>query len=159
MDTLTIIALLLGILGILGGFLPILPGPPIAAGAMLCLYLKSDADDPITLTALIIWIALAVIITVMDYILPGMMTKTAGGHKSGSRGATVGLILGMFFTPIGMILGSFLGAFLAEKLVENQPSDKAFKAAFGTFLAFLLSTGIKVIFGVIVMWQLITRIF
>lgn len=159
MDSLSIIALILGVLGIAGGFLPVLPGPPISGAAMLCLYLSTDADEPISRTALLIWLAAAIALTVLDYVMPGLMTKVAGGHKSGSRGATIGLIIGLFFTPVGMVMGSFLGAFLAEWLAEDQSMGKALKAAAGTFLAFLFSTGLKVIFAVIVMWQLITHIF
>ncbi|MCQ2126437.1 MAG: DUF456 domain-containing protein [Bacteroidaceae bacterium] len=159
MDFLSIIALLLGVIGIIGGFLPVLPGPPISWCAILCLYFRSNPEDPVTMTALLVWLAAATIITILDYVLPGIMTKVAGGHKSGSRGATVGMIIGIFFSPIGMIIGSFLGAYLCEKIIEAQDSHTALKAAVGSFLAFLLSSGIKVIFGVIAMGQVIRYIF
>lgn len=159
MDALSIIALILGVLGIIGGFLPVLPGPPISGAAMLCLYLRTDADEPMSRTALLIWLAAAVALTILDYVMPGLMTKAAGGHKSGSRGATIGLIIGLFFTPVGMVMGSFLGAFLAEWLAEDQSTGKALKAAAGAFLAFLFTTGLKVIFAAIAMWQLIVHVF
>ncbi len=159
MDALSIITLILGVLGIVGGFLPILPGPPISGAAMLCLYLSTDVDEPISRTAMLIWLASAIALTILDYVMPGMMTRAVGGHKSGSRGATIGLIIGLFFTPVGMVMGSFLGAFLAEWLAEDQSMGKALKAAAGAFLAFLFSTGLKVIYGAIVMWQLIIHVF
>ena len=56
----------------------------------------------------------------------------------------MGLILGLlFFPPWGMILGSFLGALLAEVIFEGRNVTDSVAPAFGSFLGFLLSTGLK----------------
>lgn len=94
----------------------------------------------------------------MDYLLPGYMAKLTGGHRGAERGALVGLIVGIFFTPIGMVLGCFLGAFLGELIVEGESPARALSAATGAFLAFILTTGIKVIFSVIALWQVIKHL-
>ena len=154
-----IAAIILAILGIAGGFLPVMPGPPLSALALLFVFLCDKATDPLSLTALIIWVIVAAALTAMDYILPGMLTHVTGGHKAAERGATLGLIAGMLFTPVGMVMGSFLGAFLGEYFAERQGFTASLKAAAGSFLAFILTTGIKVIYSVLVLWQVLVHLF
>ena len=158
MDALGIIAIIVAIVGVLGGFLPVIPGPPLSAVALLLVFLSKEAADPISLTALIIWAVIAIVLTILDYILPGILAKAAGGHKAAEKGATIGLIVGLFFTPVGMILGSFLGAFLGEYLAEKQGIAASLKAAVGSFIAFILTTGIKVIYSAIVLWQVLVHL-
>ena len=71
--------------------------------------------------------------TVIDYFVPMYFTKLTGGSRHAERGAMVGLLLGIIFTPIGMILGSFLG--------------------------FITGTGLKTIVSVILMWKIIVFAF
>ena len=61
-----------------------------------------------------------------------------GGSKYAERGALIGLIAGIFLTPIGMVMGSFLGAFLAEMYWGGQKPEGALKAATGSFIGFIL---------------------
>ena len=47
-----------------------------------------------------------VIVTVLDYVVPGWLTRVTGGTKYASRGATAGMLVGiLFFPPWGMIVG------------------------------------------------------
>ena len=158
MDALGIIAIILGILGIAGGFLPVLPGPPLSWAALLLVNFSKAAEEVPT-NVLILWGILAAVITVLDYILPGVFARMTGGHKSAQRGATIGLIAGLIATPIGMVAGSFLGAFLAELIKEDQPFGAALKSAFGTFIAFIFTVGMKVIFSVVLLWKIFGYLF
>ena len=157
MTVLIVIAVLLGILGVLGSILPGLAGPPFGWLGLLLMYF-AKTDDPVSLTALLVWLAVVVIITVVDYAIPPALTKTFGGHKAASVGATIGLFAGMFLTPVGMIGGSLLGAFLAELFVENQGVWKSFKAAFGAFVGFMLTTGLNLILSGALLWCIIAAI-
>jgi len=159
MDALGIIAIILAVIGIAGGFLPIVPGPPLSWVALLLVYFSESAKDELSVSALVIWLVIAVVITILDYVLPGIFTKVTGGHKAAEKGAIIGLIVGLLFTPVGMILGSFLGAFLGELLFEKQDVSASLKAASGAFIAFILTTGIKVIFSVILLWQVLAHLF
>jgi len=158
MDIFGIIAIILAIAGIAGGFLPIIPGPPLSWLGLLFVYFSAKADEPISFTALMIWLAITIAISVADYILPGMLTKLTGGHKAAERGAFIGLIIGLFFTPVGMVLGSFLGAFAGEYFAERQNFGASLKAACGAFLAFILSTGMKVLFSAVVLWVIVEHL-
>ncbi len=159
MDAYSIIAIILGVIGLAGSFLPVLPGPPLAWLGLLLVYFSSTAEDPVTVAALAVAGFFAVVVTLMDYVLPSALTKVAGGHKAGSRGAVAGMILGIVFTPVGMVLGSFLGALLAEIVFEKQDLGSALKAAMGTFASFILTTGAKAIYCVILLWTIVAKIF
>ena len=149
MDTLLLIlALLLALIGAIGAVLPGLPGTPVSFIALL-LLIFCDGND-ITTTALIINGILAVVITALDYVAPVWLTKKSGGSKYGTWGTTIGLVIGMFFGLPGILLGPFLGAYIGE-LIAKTPSDKAFKVAAMSFVAFMLTTGIKAAYGIYVL--------
>ncbi|WP_121668072.1 DUF456 domain-containing protein [Mesonia aquimarina] len=130
------------IVGIIGSLLPVLPGPPISWLGLLMLYL-TDAIE-INYTLLGITLAIAIIIFVLDYIIPVAGTKKFGGSKAGAIGTTVGLILGIILPiPFGILIGPFLGAFLGELIFNKSTSSIALKAAWGSFVGFLASTFMK----------------
>ncbi len=159
MDIVGIIAIILALIGIAGGFLPIIPGPPLSWVALLLVNFSDKADGTISTAALIIWLVVAIVITIADYLLPGMMTKVTGGHKSSEIGAMIGLFAGLLFTPIGMVLGSFLGALIGELIFAKQDFITSLKAATGAFIAFILTVGMKVIFSVMVLLQVFKYLF
>lgn len=88
-----------------------------------------------------------IVISVLDYLIPIWGTKKFGGSKAGVMGSTIGLIVGIFFGPLGIILGPFAGALLGELLVNKTEFKGAMKSATGSFIGFLLSTGLKLIYG------------
>ena len=112
MDSLiSILAVLAGVIGIAGSILPALPGTPVSWVGLLILYIwgnGTNADgDPMTMKVLVIWAIVVAAVSVIDYIVPMYFTKITGGSKFAERGAMAGLIIGIIFTPVGMILGSF----------------------------------------------------
>lgn len=155
---LIILAVILGIIGIIGSIVPGLPGPPVSWIGMLLAFLArrlNNSDNEITTSCLLIWLAIMVVVSILDYVIPSKFTKLAGGSKSGSRGATIGMIIGMFATPLGMIPCSLIGAFLAEWLQEDKPVSAAIKAALGTFAGFLAGTGLKLISATCMMYYIL----
>ena len=158
MDWISILAVIAGIFGIAGSILPGLPGLPVSWVGLLMLYVwgsgANGAGEPLSLTALIVWGVVVVAVTVLDYIVPPLITKKMGGSKYAESGSIYGMLFGIIFTPIGMILGAFLGALMAELVVAKRKTDEAFKAAVGTFLGFILGTGIKTIAAVLILWQI-----
>ena len=100
-------AIILALVGLAGAILPVLPGPPIAFLAFLLLML-CDGND-VTVAQLVVAGITAAVITVLDYIAPIWFAKKTGGSKSGTWGATIGLVIGLFVGPIGIIAGPFIG--------------------------------------------------
>lgn len=144
---LVILSLLFMVLGIIGSFLPVLPGPLTSWIGLLMLYF-TDAIE-ISSTFLIITFIIAIAVWILDYIIPAMGTKRFGGSKYGMIGTTVGLIIGLFSPiPFGIIIGPFVGALIGE-LINDNDLNKATKAAFGSFLGFIASTFLKFIIAII----------
>ena len=97
--------------------------------------------------------------SILDNILPVVMTKKFGGSKSAVRGATIGLIVGFFAGPVGIIAGPFVGALAGEYIHTQGKSEGVFKAAFGAFVGFLTGTGLKMITVLFFIWYFITSLF
>ena len=138
---LVVLAFIFLIVGIIGSVFPIIPGPPLSFVGLL--LLQKSGYLGFTTAFMIMWAGIALIVTVMDYILPSIMTKKFGGSIFASIGSILGLIVGLFFSPWGIIFGPFLGAFFGELIHSKADGARAFKAALGAFLAFLMGTGAK----------------
>ena len=148
-----IIAVIIGLVGLVGCFLPVLQGPPISWGALLLLYFFGNGE--MSLRFLLIWLAVTVVVTILDYIVPAQFTRVTGGSKAAGRGSMVGLLVGLvFFPPWGMIAGAFLGALLAEVLVNRSSIADSVKPAFGSFLGFLTGTFLKFVSSALMFWYM-----
>ena len=157
-----VLAVLAGLIGIAGSILPGLPGTPFSWIGMLILYIwgngANGAGDPMSLQTLVAWGVVVLVVSVIDYVVPMYLTRVTGGSKYAERGALIGLIVGIFLTPIGMVAGSFLGALIAEMEWAKKDFPSALKAAFGSFLGFMLGTGIKTVVASLIMWQILVYI-
>jgi len=145
---LLIIGFLFALLGIIGSFLPVLPGPFTSWIGLLLLHLTKVV--PLNWTFLGITLAIAILIWLIDYFIPAMGTKKFGGTRYGVIGTMVGLIIGILFLgPFGIIIGPFAGAFIGELIKDANNTKKALKAAFGSFIGFLTSAFIKFVAAVV----------
>lgn len=162
MTVLIVFAVLFALLGIVGSVVPGLPGPPLSWVGMLLVYFAGRVGErasEMSLTVLLIWLAVTIIVSVLDYLIPSKITRLAGGHKAASTGALLGLFAGMIIPPVGIIMGSLLGAFLGELLVTNQGVWSAFKAGAGAFLGFILGIGLKLCVSGIMAWLIVKYAF
>lgn len=141
---LSIAAFLLSILGIVGCIVPALPGVLLSYAGLLCAYFTSYSH--MESAALWWWLAIVIAVSAVDYFLPAWMTRRFGGSRAGAIGATVGVFAGFFFfPPIGIVLGPFIGAVLGELMNNKQEVSKAFLVGMGSFLSFIVGTGIKLV--------------
>ena len=148
--------LLFMIVGILGSFLPVLPGPPISWIGLLLLYLTKAVPD--NWWVLGTTLAIALVVFALDYIIPAMGTKKFGGTKAGMIGTTLGLLVALFFPilgPFGIIIWPFVGALVGE-LLNKADKKTATKAAFGSFLGFLTGTFLKFVVSIVFFGLFIT---
>jgi len=133
--------------------LPILPGPPLAFVGLWIQQAKTQ--PPFETPFLWLWAGITIVISALDYWMPVYSTKKFGGSNYGLWGCTLGLIAGLWMGPIGIVLGPFVGAFIGE-ILANQNSERAFKAALGSFVGFLFSTLMKLIACAIMIWYWVT---
>lgn len=137
-----ILGILLVLAGLVGCLLPLLPGPPLTYAGLLVLQLREV--PPFSTKFLLIWAAVVVVVTILDYVIPIYGTKKFGGSNAGVWGCTIGLIAGFWLGPFGVIIGPFVGAYIGE-WISVQNSDKALRAAIGSFLGFLTGTLLKLV--------------
>ena len=133
-----ILAGLLMIFGILGSFLPVLPGIPLSWLGLLVLHLSSSV--PMNFLFLGITLLISIVIFALQYAIPAFGTKYLGGSKAGMIGATIGLFAGIFIPiPFAILIAPFIGAFLGE-ILQKSKTKTALKAASGSFIGLLAST-------------------
>ncbi|TVZ56875.1 hypothetical protein OD91_2177 [Lutibacter sp. Hel_I_33_5] len=139
---LLLLGFVLVILGIIGSFLPVLPGPLTSWFGLLLLHFTKIV--PKDWTFLGVTLGIAILIWILDYFIPAIGTKRFGGSKYGVYGTTIGLLVGLFSPiPFGMLIGAFGGALIGELLYDGKDTNRAIKASFGAFLGFLASATIK----------------
>ena len=143
MDILLLLAaLVLAVTGIVGCIVPVIPGVILSYAGLLCAY--GCSGSALTPAALWIWAAVTVVVSLVDYLLPGYLTRLFGGSRASVVGATLGVFAGFFlFPPIGIVVCPFLGAVIGEPIHDSRDTARAPRAGIGSFLAFVAGTGIK----------------
>lgn len=151
-------AIVVIIVGFIGDIIPGIPGTPVSYFALLLLHWT----DRITYSASFLAITgvICAVITVLDYVVPVWGTKKFGGTKAGTRGSTIGLIVGILVLPmlgivlgpfglIGILGGPFVGAYIGEKM-GGTPDDIAWRSAFGSFIGFVAGTFMKIAYTLVI---------
>ena len=133
---LLIISFSLMIIGVIGSIVPVLPGP---LSSWIGLFILSNVSGvEVSGKLIVICLIIAIGIFILDYIIPIYTSKKFGASKYGIIGASIGIILGLFFTPFGIFLGAIIGAITGE-IILNKNFKKSLKSAFGVFLGFIIS--------------------
>ena len=161
--TIITIAIFLGIIGIIGCVLPVIPGPPISWAGMMVLYFwgsgTNSSGEPMSTRLLIIWLVITIAVTILDYLVPSYLTKKSGGSTYASRGALAGLFVGLiFFPPFGIIIGPMAGAFLCEIIFGKKTAGQSIVPALGAFAGFICGTGLKLIASGMMMYYIFVYI-
>ncbi len=128
-------ALLIMVIGVLGCFLPGLPGTPLIFAAAVAHRLIVGASGA---QAWVLWILgiLSVLALAGDYLASLYGAKKLGATRLGMGGAVVGGVIGLFFGPVGILVGPFLGAFALEYAGGRAWQESA-KAGAGATLGLL----------------------
>jgi uncharacterized protein YqgC (DUF456 family) len=140
---LLIISILFVLAGFAGCFLPILPGPPLALVSLVLIKFTHYGGD-IAWFWIVIFTVLVLTSTILEYFIQVLSVKKSGASRVGVIGAALGVVVGFFFMPFGIILCPLLGAFIGE-MIAMSSVKKSLKSALATFCGFLLGVGIKFI--------------
>ena len=136
-----IVAVIFSLVGIVGCFVPVIPGPIVSFCGLVVLLPTGNGPSVI---AVITYSIITVVVTVLDYIVPAIGAKRFNCSKYGTWGCTLGTFAGVLFMPLGVLFGPFLGAFVGE-LLARKPINDAALGGLGAFLGFLSGTFIKLI--------------
>lgn len=153
------------LLGLIGCVAPVIPGVPLSYVGLLLLHFTDRVQ--FSWQFLTVWAVIVIVIQVLDYFIPAWGTKKFGGSKYGVWGSTIGLLLGFFMGPWGIIVGPFVGAVVGELIyfnrhpqaiisgseqpasntqqVKNSNLTRALRAGFGSFVGLLTGTILKCI--------------
>lgn len=153
-----VVSFILVFVGILGSFLPVIPGPFVSWIGLLILQLATPIAENYYMLGITLILSLSLIVA--DYIIPYLSSKKYGGSRYGGIGASTGLVIGIFIpVPFSILICAFVGAFTGE-MIYNPNYQIAYKAAIGSFigiiatdlLKFLISIG----FLIIMIYQVVT---
>lgn len=138
---LIILGIILSLAGLAGCIVPGLPGPPLNFIGLLLIHWACPA---FTATFLVTWGILTVLVVVLDYMLPVWTAKKFGATRQGIVGSVAGMLIGLFFTPIGMIAGLIVGAMVGDMMAGRSHSEAA-RSGIATFFGTLFSIGLKLV--------------
>ena len=157
MDALLIfLGVLCIIAGIIGSVLPVLPGIPLSYGGILLLHFTEKIQFSVEF--LIFWAIIVIAVSLLDYYIPIWGTKKFGGSKRGVWGCAIGMVVGLFFGPWGIVLGPFVGAIVGE-LSGGKQTQAAIKAGFGSFIGLLLGIVSKLVVGGFLLYYAFVAVF
>jgi|TARA_B110000495_G_C22930884_1_gene544148 uncharacterized protein YqgC (DUF456 family) len=138
---LLILSVILIITGLIGSFIPIIPGPITSWFGLFTL--SQIQNFPNNNTLLITTFVIGITIFILDYFIPIIGSKYFGGSKYGIIGTSIGLLIGLISpVPFGIIIGAFLGALIGEILAGKQLSE-GLKPAMGSLIGIITSSVIK----------------
>ncbi|MGM0689199.1 MAG: DUF456 domain-containing protein [Bacillota bacterium] len=149
-------ASLLFLIGFVGTLFPVLPGAPVIWLGML-VYGFIAGFENLGLFFLLAQALLVLIVMGIDYLFAAAGTRYFGGTKAALLGAAAGLLIGLFFFPIGLLIGPFLGAVLAD-LIFRRHAGRAVKSGFGATLGFWSALPIKLALETLMIVWFILRI-
>ena len=140
---------LLTVIGVIGCFVPVVPGPLVAYAALwLPLAFGRAVAWPTVVEGGIVVVA----VTVVDYVLPSVCARRFNCSGWGVFGCLAGSVVGLFFLPLGIIVGPFLGT-VAGELVAGKNLAASLRGGFGSLLGYVLCLVLKLCAVAWFAWQ------
>ncbi|MEW6446715.1 MAG: DUF456 domain-containing protein [Bacillota bacterium] len=137
-----VLAVIFFLAGLAGTILPVLPGSPLILIGMVVYGLFTGFQN-LSIYFFLGQAAAVCLTFIVDYLANAWGVARYGGSKTAIWGGALGLLVGAFLGPVGIILGPFLGAFLGELLASGR-SAHSVRVGIGSLLGFLGGTLIKI---------------
>jgi uncharacterized protein YqgC (DUF456 family) len=132
------LAIALIVIGVIGTFLPVLPGVALVFGGML-LAAWIDGFQRVGWITLVILGLLTALVFVVDIVSGFLGAKRVGASKLAIVGAAIGTVVGLFFGIIGILIAPFIGAVLGEVIARGQLAPAA-RVGVATWIGMLVGT-------------------
>ncbi len=134
-------ALIIG--GLIGSVIPALPGLPMIFGGV---WLVAAVDNyrHIGLWWLLLIGGLGTAGVIIEFIASTLGAKRVGASRLALWGASLGTLVGMFFSIPGLLLGPFIGALLGE-LASGTGVLRSAHVGVGTWIGLLFGTLLKLV--------------
>lgn len=137
-----VLAIALIVIGVIGTFLPAIPGVAAVFGGML---LAAWIDD----FQRIGWVTLTIlgVLTALSFaadILAGLLgAQRVGASRLALIGSAIGAVVGLFFGLVGIIVGPFIGAVAGELMAQRKLGDAA-RVGIGTWIGLAVGALAKI---------------
>lgn len=145
-------------IGLVGCFLPIIPGPLIILIAVLFHWFVLQQSG-VEWWTFVVLVALIAASQIYDIVSGAAGSRWFGGTRWGAIGAIVGAVAGLFFLPLGLILGPLIGACVFELLFAEQDARKAAVSGFGSAVGALSAVLVKVLIGLVMIGWFLVDVF
>jgi uncharacterized protein YqgC (DUF456 family) len=132
------LAVALIVIGVIGTFLPVLPGAALVFGGML-LAAWIDGFQRVGWITLVILGLLTALVFVVDIVSGFLGAKRVGASKLAIVGAAIGTVVGLFFGIVGILIAPFIGAVLGEVIARGQLAPAA-RVGVATWIGMLVGT-------------------
>jgi uncharacterized protein YqgC (DUF456 family) len=137
------IAMFLIALGVIGSFLPGIPGPlALFAGMFLAAWI--DHFDRVGWVVLIILGALTAAALAIDVVAGLLGARRVGASRPALIGATIGTVVGLFFGFVGILIAPFVGAVIGE-LSSRPQLGSAVRVGIGTWIGLAVGAFAKIL--------------
>lgn len=131
------------LIGLLGVFLPVLPGIPLAFAGMVLAAWAGDFKE-ISFITLVLLALLTLASVAIDFLASALGAKRAGASTLAIVGAAIGSVLGLFFFSLpGMIIGPFVGV-MAVETAKGKSVREASKIGFATWIGMAVGVALKI---------------
>jgi len=136
-----LLAVLLLVAGLIGLFLPVLPGAPLIFAGLVIAAWAEDFHYA-GLWTVVIFAILTLLTLAVDFWATIFGAKKFGASKRAVIGALIGLVVGIFLGFPGIIFGPFIGAVVGE-LSAQKDLKQATRAGIGATIGLVLGAAIK----------------
>jgi len=137
------VAMSLIVLGVLGTFIPGIPGPvAVFAGMLLAAWI--DHFTRVGWIALVILGALTAAALAIDTVASVMGARRVGASRPALIGALIGTVVGLFFGFVGILVAPFVGAVIGE-LSSRPHVPSAVRVGVGTWIGLALGAFAKIV--------------
>ncbi|MCC5910236.1 MAG: DUF456 domain-containing protein [Clostridiaceae bacterium] len=139
-----IISIMLIILGTIGVFLPVIPGPILVLLGIVIYSFITDFSI-VSLNWIVIFSVLTLLTIIVDYLASFISAKRFNVSKCGIVGMFLGGFIGLFILSIaGLLIGQTIGLIIGE-LMTGKELSTSIKSGSAGLIGYLASLIIKLI--------------